>query len=432
VTVPTTRLIVLAVVLVLVAGTLAAAEASLSRISRARAAELVTEGRHGARALLRVAVDPAPTLNVSTFLRVLSESGATVCVAIVMQQYLSRWWHSGLAAVGTMTALSFVLVGVGPRTAGRQNAETIGLVAAPVMLALQRVLGPLARLLVLIGNALTPGPGYRDGPFASEAELRELVDFAQESEVIEAGEREMIHSVFELGDTIVREVMVPRPDLVSIERTATLRSAMSLFLRSGFSRVPVVGDDVDDVLGMLYLKDVARRLHEVPESSGRETVEGVMREALFIPDTKPVDDLLRQMQRDAGHVAVVVDEYGGTAGLVTLEDLVEEVIGEIADEYDQDEQESSLIDEGVFRVRARMHIGELGDLFGIELDDEEVDTVGGLLTKALGRVPIAGARAQVCGLQLEADRFEGRRNQLATVVVRRDVDVWTGEEHRDQ
>lgn len=422
---PVVRLVLLSVVLVLVAGALAAAEASLSRVSRARAQELLEERSRGAGALLTVAQDPAPTLNVSTFLRVLAESAAAVCVTIVLQQVLEGGWQAALAAIAAMTALSFVLVGVGPRTLGRQHAETVGLVAAPVLLALRRVLGPLARLLVLLGNALTPGPGYRDGPFSSEAELRELVDIAQESQVIAAGEREMIHSVFELGDTIVREVMVPRTDLVSIGNGESLRSAMSLFLRSGFSRVPVVGEDVDDVLGMLYLKDVARRMHERPEAARTEAVGQVMRDALFVPDSKPVDELLRQMQRDAGHVAVVVDEYGGTAGLVTLEDLVEEVIGEIADEYDRDEEEYQEIEEEVFRVRARMHIGALGDLFGMALEDEEVETVGGLLAKTLGRVPIAGARARVSGLLLQADRFEGRRNQLATVVVRRDDGVRT-------
>jgi CBS domain containing-hemolysin-like protein len=318
-----------------------------------------------------------------------------------------------------MTALSFVAVGVGPRTLGRQHSDRIGLIAAPVLAALTRVLGPLARLLVLVGNMLTPGPGFRDGPFASEAELRELVDIAEESELIEAGEREMIHSVFELGDTLVREVMVPRTALVSIESGETLRSAMSLFLRSGFSRVPVVGEGLDDVRGVLYLKDVARRLHEDPVHGPGQPVDAVMREPHFVPDSKAADELLREMQRSAGHVAVVVDEYGGTAGMITLEDLVEEIVGEIADEYDRDEQDVEELADGSYRVRSRVHVEEVGELFGLELEDEEVDTVGGLLAKALGRVPIAGASAHVDGLVLTADRFEGRRNQLATVLVRR-------------
>ncbi|HYJ76518.1 MAG TPA: CNNM domain-containing protein, partial [Kineosporiaceae bacterium] len=217
------RLVVVALVLVVLAGALAASEAALARVSRARAGELRDQGRRGADALARVAEDPAPTLSVSTFLRVLAESGAAVLVTVVYLDVIGSGWRAVTAAVATMTALSFVAVGVGPRTLGRQHSDRVGLVAAPVMVALTRVLGPLARVLVLIGNLLTPGPGYRDGPFASEAELRELVDIAEQSELIEAGEREMIHSVFELGDTLVREVMVPRTALVSTEAGTTLR-----------------------------------------------------------------------------------------------------------------------------------------------------------------------------------------------------------------
>jgi CBS domain containing-hemolysin-like protein len=418
--VPVVRLALLAAVLIVLAGLFAASEAALARVSRGRAADLREEGRRGGAALARVAADPAPTLLVSAFLRVLALSSASACVAVIFLAALPNRWQGAVAAIGTSTAAWFVGAEVGPRTLGRQQADRVGLIAAPVLLALTRVLGPLARLLVLVGNALTPGRGYRDGPFASEAELREMVDMAGERQVIEADEREMIHSVFELGDTLTREVMVPRTALVSVDHGTSLRAAMSLFLRSGFSRVPVVGDGLDDVRGMIYLKDVARRLHERPEAAAGETVEKVMRDPLFVPDSKPVDDLLREMQRDAGHVAVVVDEYGGTAGIVTLEDLVEEIVGDIADEYDRDEPDVEDLGAGTFRVRSRLHVEEVGDLFGLELDDEEVDTVGGLLAKALGRVPIAGATVQVGGLELVADRFEGRRNQLASVIVRRD------------
>jgi CBS domain containing-hemolysin-like protein len=412
------RLVTVAVALIVFAGTLAAIEAALSRVSRVRAGELAAQGRYGARALSRVAEDPAPSLSVATFLRELAQAGAAVCVVVVLQPGTTgTTWQASLAAVAILTAAFFVAVGVGPRTLGRQHADGVGLGTAPVMLALTRVLGPLARLLVVVGNVLTPGRGFRDGPFASEAELRELVDMAGESKVIDAGEREMIHSVFELGDTLTREVMVPRTALVSVDRGTTLHNAMSLFLRSGFSRVPVLGDGLDDVLGVAYLKDVARRLHERPECGGRSCVEEVMREPVFVPDNKPVDDLLSEMQLNAGHVAIVVDEYGGTAGLVTLEDLVEEIVGDISDEYDRDDPDVEKLSDGRYRVRSRVHIEEVGDLFGLELEDEEVDTVGGLLAKALGRVPIAGAKAQVGGLVLTADRFEGRRNQLATVLV---------------
>lgn len=415
---PHVQLAVLAIVLVVLAGGFAAAEAALARVSRSSVAELVSQRRRGARPLARVAADPAQILSVTAFLRVLCESAAVVLVTAELVD-LMPWWRAVLSSIGIMTAASFIAVGVGPRTLGRQHADQIGLVAGPVMLALTRVLGPLARLLVVLGNVLTPGRGFRDGPFASEAELRELVDMAGETQVIEADEREMIHSVFELGDTLTREVMVPRTALVSVDQGTTLQSAMSLFLRSGFSRVPVVGEGLDDVLGVLYLKDVARQLHEHPGSAGTDTVEKVMREPVFVPDSKPVDDLLREMQRSGGHAAVVVDEYGGTAGMVTLEDLVEEIVGDIADEYDHDEPDVEPLPDGAYRVRSRVHLDQVGDLFGVELEDEEVDTVGGLLAKALGRVPIAGAQAVVEGLRLTADRFEGRRNQLATVLVER-------------
>jgi CBS domain containing-hemolysin-like protein len=295
----------------------------------------------------------------------------------------------------------------------------VGLVAAPSMLALTRVLGPLARLLVLVGNAITPGRGYRDGPFASEAELRELVDIAEESRLIEADERQMIHSVFEFSDTRVREVMVPRTDLVSVPTTTSAHRAMALFLRSGYSRVPVTGEDLDDVRGMLYLKDVARRQHENPESIARIMVGDLMREAHFVPDSKRADQLLREMQRDTPHVAIVVDEYGGTAGLVTLEDLVEEIVGEISDEYDLDQHDVEDLGGGRYRVSARLSIQDMGDLFDLELDDDDVDTVGGLLAKAIGRVPIVDSTADVAGLRLTAERFEGRRHRLATVIVER-------------
>jgi CBS domain containing-hemolysin-like protein len=413
---------VLGIVLTVLAGWAAASEAALSRIGRARAAELAAQGRRGGPALVRVAGDPAPVLSVVTLLRVICEAGAAVAVTLAAIGQLGAGWRAGLLACAVMAGASFIGVGVGPRTVGRQHAERIGLIIAPGLVALTGVLAPVTRLLVWIGNAVTPGRGLRDGPFASEAELRQLVDIAQETQLIEAGERRMIHSVIDLGDTLAREVMVPRPDVVTVERGCTLHEAMSLFLRSGFSRVPVLGDGQDDVIGVLYLKDVARRLHENPVHGGGQLVEAMMRAPVFVPDSKPVDALLTEMQH-AGHAAIVIDEYGGTAGLLTIEDILEEIVGEIADEYDNDEPEVEDVEgvEGGKRVSARLHLDELGELFGVEIEDEEVDTVGGLLAKVLGRVPITGSRAEVAGLVLTAERFEGRQHRLATVLVERDA-----------
>jgi CBS domain containing-hemolysin-like protein len=415
---PRVLLVLLAVVLTGIGGFLAAAEAAVSRVSRGRVAELVAEARPASRSLSLVVADSAPYLSVATFLRVVSESGAAVMITIVCAGWLHSWWSVLLVAGGVMTVLSFVLGGVSPRTVGRQHAVVVSLIAAPLLVWLSRLLGPVAHLLVALANAVTPGRGFRDGPFASESELRDLVDLAGENAVIEASEREMIHSVFELGDTVVREVMVPRTDMLVIERGKRLRQGFSLFLRSGFSRVPVIGDSADDVLGVLYLKDVARRLN-ADAAAGQLPVEQLMRPAVFVPDSKPADDLLREMQRDQTHLAIVVDEYGGTAGLVTIEDILEEIVGEITDEYDREEPTVEPLEDGAMRVPAVMHLDDLGELFDLELEDDDVDTVGGLLAKALGRVPIPGAHAAVHGLELVADGRAGRRNRIAAVVVRR-------------
>ena len=238
--------------------------------------------------------------------------------------------------------------------------------------------------------------------------------------MIESGERQMIHSVFELGDTIVREVMVPRTDMVYIERHKKLRQLTSLALRSGYSRIPVIGESLDDILGVVYLKDVMRRVYDNAQAESTERVESVMRPCMYVPDSKPVDELLREMQAARMHVAIVVDEYGGTAGLVTIEDILEEIVGEITDEYDEDPDSVQELSDGAYRVSSRLPIDELGELFGVPLDDDDVDTVGGLMAKLLGKVPIPGAEVEIAGLSLTAERPSGRRNQVGTVLVRRE------------
>jgi len=408
-----------AAVLVLLAGLIASAEAALSSFSKARAGELVEAGRRGARRLMTVAEDPPRYLNTLLLLRMVAETAAVVLVALVVADSFESWLLRILIAAGAMVVVSYVVIGVAPRTLGRQYAEQVALFAAgPAMLA-TRVLGPVARVLILVGNALTPGKGFAEGPFASEAELRELVDLAEQSALIESGERQMIHSVFELGDTLVREVMVPRTDMVVIERYKTLRQTMSLALRSGFSRIPVVGENLDDVVGIAYLKDVIRRVFDSHEAEATERIEQVMRSCTFVPDSKPVDVLLREMQTQRMHVAVVADEYGGTAGMVTIEDILEEIVGEITDEYDVEPDAVEHVRPGVVRLSSRFPIDDLVDVFGVRVDDEDVDSVGGLLAKHLGRVPIAGSSVEVEGLRLEAQAPVGRRNRIETVLVQR-------------
>jgi len=411
--------IAVAVAFIFVAGVLACLEVALSRVSRVRVEELVRDGASGAVRLQRVLADPPRSLNLLLLLRMICELSAA---GIVVSYCIDRVDGSlgVILAVALMTVISYVFVGVAPRTIGRQQADKVALRGAGVALGLTRLFGPLPRLLILIGNALTPGKGFREGPFASEAELRDLVEIAQERGVVEQAERDMINSVFELGDTIVREVMVPRTDIVTIEHSKTVKQALNLLLRSGFSRVPVVGDNADDILGVAYLKDLVRK--ERSEGGGAVKVEEVMRPAVFVPDSKPVDDLLREMQAELGHIAVAIDEYGGTAGLVTMEDVLEEIVGEIIDEFDREAPPVEQVDNLTSRVTARLPVEDLEELYGVELPHEDVDTVGGLLAMALGRVPIPGATARIGGLTLVAESSKGRRNRIGTVLVRRSVD----------
>ncbi|GAA2258083.1 MULTISPECIES: hemolysin family protein [Kitasatospora] len=420
-----TSFLIGALALVVLGWLAACAEAGISRISRFRAEEAVRAGRRGAGRLLTLAKDPIRYLNLATLIRVASEMAAAVLVTVVCVRNLQQTWQAVLLAFGVMVLVSFVAVGVSPRTIGRQHPLTTATASSFVLLPLARILGPIPRLLILLGNALTPGKGYKEGPFASEAELRALVDLAEKDDLIEDEERRMVHSVFELGDTIVREVMVPRTDLVMIERHKTVRQALTLALRSGFSRIPVVGDNEDDVVGIVYLKDLVRRTH-INRDAESEPVGSALRPAVFVPDSKPAGDLLREMQQMRSHVAIVIDEYGGTAGLVTIEDILEEIVGEITDEYDREIAPVEDLGDGTYRITARLLVEDLGELFGIVLEDEDVETVGGLLAKHLGRVPIPGSSCQVpvpeeasgdlAAIRLTAESAAGRRNQIGTVV----------------
>ncbi|MFJ5223505.1 hemolysin family protein [Streptomyces sp. NPDC088400] len=417
----TGQLIVGAVALVVVAWLAACAEAGLARVTSFRAAEAVRSGRRGAAKLERIATDPTRYLNVALLVRVACEMAAGVLVTYVCLEEFRQTWAALVVAIGVMVLVSYVAVGVSPRTIGRQHPLNTATASAYVLLPLARIMGPIPQLLILLGNALTPGKGFRKGPFASEAELRAMVDLAEQESLIEDDERRMVHSVFELGDTLVREVMVPRTDLVCIERYKTIRQALTLALRSGFSRIPVTGENEDDIVGIVYLKDLVRKTH-INRGSESELVSTAMRPAAFVPDTKNAGDLLREMQQERSHVAVVIDEYGGTAGIVTIEDILEEIVGEITDEYDRELPPVEELGDGSYRVTARLDIGDLGELFGLdEYDDEDVETVGGLLAKALGRVPIAGATAEVelpdgRHLRLTAESPAGRRNKIVTVL----------------
>jgi len=405
------------VLLLAFAGFLAATESALTSISRVLIEEL--ESKRGGELLRRFGKQPAKYLNVILLVRKTCELTATVLLAsILLRNYPSAQAMS--LTVLIMVIVSYVVVGVGPRTIGKQHPHTWARAGIGVAFFLAFILGPVTKLLIAIGNAITPGVGFRTGPFTNEAELRDLVDQAHERGLVESDEHEMIHSVFELGDTLVRELMVPRTEMVWIEKDKSLRQALSLALRSGFSRVPVIGESLDRIIGIAYVKDLAKRTLDHHEAETSERVEQHMRPATFVPESKIAADLLKEMQRDQIHLAIVVDEYGGTAGIITIEDILEEIVGEIADEFDDGVEAFTWISDGKGRAKATLHIEDLADELGIEIseeDFEDVDTIGGLMAQKLGRVPIAGSTITVGQFLITSERPVGRRRRISSVLI---------------
>ncbi len=421
-----------AFVLVAFGGLMAAVDSAIASSSRADVTELAFESR-ARRSLLAIAEDTGAHVNAVNFVRIIAETTAAVLVTLAFASFLDNVWLVLLYSALIMTAVSFVLVGASPRSVGRVNAENVLRLTAPLVHFLRVLLGPLAGALVSLGNRVTPGR-IRFAGVSSEEQLLSMVDEATELDVLEEGDRELIHSIFEFNDTVVREVMVPRTDMVTIEAAAHLPHAMAVFLKEGYSRIPVVERDADDVTGVLYLRDLARLGFERPLDSEGLTVGELVRPALFVPESMKADALLRQMQLESNHLAMVVDEYGGIAGLVTLEDVIEELVGDIADEYDREAAQVEDLGGGRFRVNARLPIDELGELFGLDIEDDDVDSAGGLLAKELGRLAQPGERVTVSGLVLEAERTEGRRKRISTILVERDqalIDVQSAFESSD-
>ncbi len=411
--------IVSIIALLAFAGFLAASESALTSISRIVVEEL--EGKRGGALLRKYSAQPARYLNVILLVRKLCELTATVLLAsILLRNYPSA--QAMALTVLIMVVLSYVVVGVGPRTLGKQQPHKYARYGIIVAYGLTIILGPVTKLLITVGNAITPGKGFRSGPFTSEAELRDLVDQAHERGLVESDEHEMIHSVFELGDTLVRELMVPRTEMVWIEKDKSLRQGLSLALRSGFSRIPVVGTGPDNIIGIVYVKDLAKRALDHHEAEQSENIEQHMRPATFVPEIKMADELLKEMQRNQIHLAVVVDEYGGTAGIITIEDIIEEIVGEIEDEFDDGEDHFTWLSSNMARANASLHIEDLADELKIEINEsdfEGIDTIGGLMAQKLGRVPIAGSTISLNGWSITSERPIGRRRRISSVLIER-------------
>jgi putative hemolysin len=407
--------VLLIVVLVLLAASalLALAETSLVRMSRAKALALVEDGRRGAKMLLRLTENPQGFLNPVLLLVLICQLVVATLVGILASNWFGAW---GVAAATVFEiVVIFVLGEAVPKNWAVHHPERAALFSAPLVSALVRFwpVRILSGALIGLANLLIGQQGQYLGSHVTESELLAMADVALEGDVIETGERALIHSIIEFGDTVVREVMVPRPDMVTVGADETVEAVLERALEVGFSRLPAVEQQVDDVVGIAYTKDMIRT---VRSGQGGDAVRSHLRAAHFVPETKRVSDLMREMQAETFHLAVVVNEYGGTAGLVTLEDLIEELVGEIVDEFDVEEAPVERLDSGELRVSARLAVDEVNELIDASLPTGAWDTVGGLVFDLLGHVPIAGESVTVDGLRLVVDRVNGRRIERVRIV----------------
>jgi CBS domain containing-hemolysin-like protein len=399
----TALFVLIAVVLVIIGGVLAAIDGALQVLSRHDILDVAEDSRRP-ETLRHIAGDAPAHHTALTFIRVVVDTFAAVLITLAFVQIFDAWWVALIVSAIVIIGVSFVVVGSSPRSVGMTHPRQTIRLGAPLVRLTRIVLGPLAEGLIILGRFVTPGRPLGN-PLASEEQLRSMVDEAADYEVLEKEDRELLHSVFDFGDTIVREVMVPRTDMVTVSESATIAQAMELFVESGTSRMPVVGKDADDVVGLLYLKDVAQLATGTTRQIRTQPIASLIKPAVFLPESKKADDALRFFQQEKTHLALVVDEYGGISGLVTMEDLIEELIGEITDEYDDDEGGVESLGDDYYRVPAKFSVDDFFELYDIDIDDEDddVDTVGGLMAKYLGRLVDGGSTQEAYGLVFEAE-----------------------------
>ena len=416
--VPVAVLLAVSVLAIALTSFLSAVELALGNLSKAFVEDLVEEGRPGVARLLPL-IERSERTNLAlrgarVSLQTIAIVGATIALVDLFGDLNMAWWGITLIAIVVIAVVEFLAVSVLPVLLVRSHYVGVANAGAGVtafLVRLSHVFDPLIR-----NNATKDLENPEIARLSVAEDLREIVDEVGDTEDLDEDDKEMLKSVFELGQTMVREVMVPRTSMVTIDADKPLRKALNLFVRSGFSRIPVTEDDIDDVVGIIYFKDIVRRVLEDSQQLD-VPVKNAIRQASFIPETIRVDDELRQMQSENTHLALVVDEYGGIAGLVTLEDLLEELIGEVTDEHDHKTIEPEQVSPGRWRVPAWFSLKDLEELLDIEIDFDEADSVGGLLAWAIGRVPVSGARAEVCGIRVFAEEHLGRRHELGTVLV---------------
>jgi putative hemolysin len=398
-------LVALIVVLIVLCAFLALAETALTRMNHIKALALEEQERKHAKVLRKLVEHPERTLNPILLLILVCSLVAATLIGVLADKYFGA--AGVLIATIIEVVVIFVFAEAAPKTWAIQHSERAALLVAPMVNFIVSIppLRWITRGLIGMSNAILPGKGL-PSPFVSEEELLAAADAAVEGGEIEREERALIHSIIEFGDTVVREVMVPRPDMVSLEADATIEAALELAMRKGLSRMPVTGETVDDIVGICYLKDLLRAVRENKES---DRVRSRVRKAHFVPETKAVSDLMREMQEKKHHMSIVVDEYGSTVGLVTLEDLIEELVGEIVDEFDREEPSVKKLPNGDFLVTARIPLDEVSELLGVELPEGDWDTISGYIFTQLGHVPQEGESIRFDGYEFFADKVQGRR-----------------------
>ena len=385
---------------------LALSEMAFSRMNRIRALTLEEEGQRGAAKLARMLEHPERTINSLLLLVLIAQLTSASLIGVILERQVGAL-GLGLGLV-LQVVLFFVIGEAAPKTWAIQHTDRAALLVSGFLFAVTNFppLRALSHGLIQLANLILPGHGLKEGPFVTEDDLRTMADVAADEEVIEREERQLIHSIFEFGDTVVREVMVPRPDMAAIEADATIEAAIERAIAAGYSRIPAYEDTSDNIVGLVYLKDLVQRARA---GGGDEPVRVVLRPAVFVPEQKRVAELLREMQSKQFHMAIVIDEHGGTAGLVTLEDLLEEIVGEITDEYDVETPGVEPLPDGSLRVPGRTAIDEVSEVLGLELPDTEWDTVGGLIFNLLGHVPDEGETVRFQDLEFRTERVQGRR-----------------------
>ncbi len=389
----------------------------VSRLTIARARRLRDDHPKRGSLLVQIARDPRPYLTSTLLVMLAARVTSTVLVTAVLVR--GGVPNAPAAAIGVMTFVLFQVTEIAPRSWALERPDHVVLASARPVWWLGMVLRPVASLMIRTSRLfllILPGRGVPRGPVTSEEEIMSMVEVAESEEVIETEERQMIHSIFEFGDTVVREVMVPRPDMVCVEADVAVPGILDVLLEHGFSRLPVIRGDIDNVVGIVHAREVMKRIRTNSSGDGLRASD-LMRPGLFIPESKKVAELLRELQKAKTQMAIVVDEYGGTAGLVTMEDLIEEIVGEIADEHEAEEPTVERIDAATVRINARLDIDELRHLLDLDLPSSEWDSVGGLVSGILGRVPSEGDRIAVGGVELLVEKMKGRR--VAQVVAHR-------------